>query len=146
MVARILKIGISNKTTTLSWTKMRPWEEYSRPRQTFFAKKIYLYLAKIFNGFQPCQKLNLRCLIMWNFWLYFKSTINTLKQRTWIILWCCCCCWFWIDVCSLWTIFESSRSEMFCKKTALKNFAKFTGKHLCNGPFFKVPGLSLQLS
>ena len=26
---------------------------------------------------------------------------------------------------------RSSRSEVFCEKSALKNFAKFTGKHLC---------------
>ena len=25
----------------------------------------------------------------------------------------------------------SSRPELFCKKGVLKNFAKFTGKHLC---------------
>ena len=27
--------------------------------------------------------------------------------------------------------FRSSRTEVFCKKDALRNFAKFTGKHLC---------------
>ena len=31
---------------------------------------------------------------------------------------------------------------VFCKKGALKNFAKFTGKHLCQSLFFdKVAGL-----
>ena len=29
-----------------------------------------------------------------------------------------------------------SRSEEFCKKGVLKNFAKFTGKHLCQSLFF----------
>ena len=34
------------------------------------------------------------------------------------------------------------RMEMFCKKAVLRNFAKFTGKHLCQGPLFnKVAGL-----
>ena len=28
-------------------------------------------------------------------------------------------------------IFRSSRPEVFCKKGVLRNFAKFTGKHLC---------------
>ena len=32
--------------------------------------------------------------------------------------------------------FSSSRPELFCKKGILKNFAKFTGKHLCQSPFF----------
>ena len=29
---------------------------------------------------------------------------------------------------------RSSRSEMFCKKSVLRNFAKFKGKHLCQSP------------
>ena len=35
-----------------------------------------------------------------------------------------------------------SRPEVFCKKGALKYFAKFTGKHLCQSLFYnKVAGL-----
>ena len=41
---------------------------------------------------------------------------------------------------------RSSQPEVFCKKGALKNFSKFTEKHLCQGLFFnKVAGLGLQL-
>ena len=29
-----------------------------------------------------------------------------------------------------------SRPEVFCKKGALRNFTKFTGKHLCQSLFF----------
>ena len=37
---------------------------------------------------------------------------------------------------------RSSRPEVFCKKV-LRNFAKFTGKHLCHSLFFnKVAGLN----
>ena len=37
---------------------------------------------------------------------------------------------------------RSSIPEMFCKKYVLKNFTKFTGKHLCQSLFFnKVAGL-----
>ena len=32
--------------------------------------------------------------------------------------------------------FRSSRPEVFCKKGVLRNFAKFTGKHLCHSLFF----------
>ena len=36
----------------------------------------------------------------------------------------------------------SSRLDVFCKKGVLKNFAKFTGKHLCHSLFLnKVAGL-----
>ena len=37
---------------------------------------------------------------------------------------------------------RSSRPEMFCKKGVPENFAKFTGKHLCQSLFFnKVASL-----
>ena len=37
---------------------------------------------------------------------------------------------------------RSSRPEVFCKKGVLRNFAKFTGKNLCQSLFFnKVAGL-----
>ena len=37
---------------------------------------------------------------------------------------------------------RSSRLEVFCKKGVLRNFTKFTGKHLCQSLFFnKVVGL-----
>ena len=32
--------------------------------------------------------------------------------------------------------YRSSRLEVFCKKGVLRNFAKFTGKHLCQSLFF----------
>ena len=38
--------------------------------------------------------------------------------------------------------YRSSRPEVFCKKGVLRNFTKFTGKHLCQSLFFnKVAGL-----
>ena len=40
--------------------------------------------------------------------------------------------------------FRSSRPKVFYKKGVLKNFTKFTGKHLCQRLFFnKVAGLRL---
>ena len=39
-------------------------------------------------------------------------------------------------------ISRSSRPGVFCKKAALKTYAKFTGKHLClESPFNKVAGI-----
>ena len=40
------------------------------------------------------------------------------------------------DVCKDPNDYRSSRSEVFCKKRVLKNFEKFTGKHLCQSLFF----------
>ena len=37
--------------------------------------------------------------------------------------------------------FRSSRPEVFCEKGVLRNFAKFTGKHVCESLFLnKVAG------
>ena len=36
-----------------------------------------------------------------------------------------------------WSVsFRSSHAEVFCEKRVLRNFAKFTGKHLCQSLFF----------
>ena len=41
---------------------------------------------------------------------------------------------------------RSSHPEVFWQKSVLKNFANFTGKHLCQGVFVnKYAGLSLNL-
>ena len=46
------------------------------------------------------------------------------------------------DVCKDPNDYRSSRSEVFWKNGVLKNFAKFTRKHLCQSLFFnKVAGL-----
>ena len=43
---------------------------------------------------------------------------------------------------SFFQVFRSSRLEVFCKKGAVRNFAKYTGKHLCQSLFFnKALGL-----
>ena len=40
------------------------------------------------------------------------------------------------------THIRSCRPKVFCKKDILRNFAKFTGKHLCQSLFFnKAAGL-----
>ena len=36
----------------------------------------------------------------------------------------------------LYFLYRSSRPDVFCKKGVLKNFAKFTGKNLCQSLFF----------
>ena len=42
--------------------------------------------------------------------------------------------------------YRSRRPKVFCKKGVLKNFAKFTGKHLCQSIFFnQVARSTLQL-
>ena len=60
----------------------------------------------------------------------FKSHLNS-KQGSLIFL-----------LSGSWSLVRSSHPEVFCNKGVLRNFAKFTGKHLCQNPFFnKVAGL-----
>ena len=40
----------------------------------------------------------------------------------------------------------SSRPEVFCKKGVLKNFTKFTGKHLCQSLIFIMLQAIIELS
>ena len=40
------------------------------------------------------------------------------------------------------TNLRSSRPKVYCKIVVLRNFAKFTGKHLCQSPFFKKETLA----
>ena len=44
---------------------------------------------------------------------------------------------FLVLVSTIDTFIWTSSPEMFCKKDVLRNFTKFTGKHLCQSLFFK---------
>ena len=49
--------------------------------------------------------------------------------------------WPWCYCLAFLLLFRSSFLEVFCKKGVFRNFAKFTGKHLCQSLFFnKVAG------
>ena len=65
-----------------------------------------------------------------------RAAINKallLKKKTFLIL------------LQLLLIYRSSRAEVFCKKGVLRNFEKFTGKHLCQGLFFNKVLLKKRL-
>ena len=65
--------------------------------------------------------------------------ITFLDFHTWLVLaWTC---WYEFTEKFMKTIkCRSSRPEVVCKKSVLRNIAKFTGKHLCQSLFFnKVP-------
>ena len=56
-------------------------------------------------------------------------------------------CKFAIEIWSDLKGFRSSHPEVFCKKGVLSNFAKFTGKHLCQSLFLnEVAGLRPRTS
>ena len=92
---------------------------------------------------------NFEALIVFNF-LITEATLSALTfQKVKILLnsfictlpGCSSNCVFVLSILSLFRS-RSSRPEVFGKKGALRNFAKFTGKHLCQSLFFnKVAGL-----
>ena len=45
-----------------------------------------------------------------------------------------------------WKINKKQPPEVFCKKSVLRNFAKFTGKHLCQSLYFKIEALAQVFS
>ena len=76
---------------------------------------------------QKKWKWNTKCHSMF---IPFKSHLNS-KQGSLIFL-----------LSGSWSLVRSSHPEVFCNKGVLRNFAKFTGKHLCQNLFFnKVAGL-----
>ena len=77
------------------------------------------------------------CLSWWDFLHRFFLWEWNLKRLILININIC-----WNDANSRYPFREVSRPEVFCKKGVLRNFTKFTGKHLCQSLFFnKVEAL-----
>ena len=75
-----------------------------------------------------------------------KSTAKTKKQKQ-LILTIICIIYllnkYWLAYLQTCSVVRSSQRRCFVSKGVLKNFVKFTGKHLCQSLFFfnKVAGL-----
>ena len=90
----------------------------------FFVK---ILLFKLKNLTSACFKLHYCTAKQTRWWNLSKLVINTLVGLI-LVIFC--------------TPYRSSHSEMFYKKGVLRNFAKSTGKHLCqNLCFNKVADL-----
>ena len=70
---------------------------------------------------------DLRYFIFFNLQYFQKDTVVSLRNTF---------CW----------ISRSSRPEVFCKKGVLRNFAKFTGKYLCQSLLIKKKTLAQMFS
>ena len=57
----------------------------------------------------------------------------------------CACLWCFKFKQSFSFSNRSTRPKVFCKKGVLKNFAKFTGKHMCQSLFFNKISLFFNL-
>ena len=88
--------------------------------------------------FQKVLKF-LLSLIFMIYWRLFFLTLNSLIVTILIIF------VHFIIQDSVKVRYRSSHPEVFCKKGVLRNFEKFTGKHLCQRLFFdKAGGLKLS--
>ena len=76
-------------------------------------------------------------------WLTYFNHFVRLAKSVKLIVWSKC---NWVVILDTNEISRSSHPEVFCKKDVLRNFAKFTGKHLCLSVFFnKIAGLRQHL-
>ena len=69
------------------------------------------------------------------------------KKQCYKQKWCRLCSWIklFLTILNLIRV-RSSRPEVFCEKGVLRNFAKFTGKNLCQSNFFKKETLAQVFS
>ena len=77
------------------------------------------------------------------FWLMYltASLGSAVRILQFIICIWTICKYVYTQMCENLLIPRSRRPEVFCKNGVLRNFAKFTGKHLCQSLFFnKVAG------
>ena len=68
-----------------------------------------------------------KCVVLHNYTDCIQKSVCT--KETWITK-------VGIMVFVFKVFYRSSRPEVFCKKVVLRNFTKFTGKHLCQRLFF----------
>ena len=92
-----------------------------------------MYVIKTYLG--GMKKVTVHCIV-YQICNYFNKNLH---QLTWIQF-------FYFDATALQKHFKrKSRLEVFCKKGALSDFVKFTGKHLYQSLFFnKVAGSEIS--
>ena len=80
--------------------------------------------------FKPCKWVLDYGKIEW--YCGFKSFLITVKQNGFVVL----KVFYHCQISSLFSLrCRSSHPEVFCRKGILRNFAEFTGKHLCQSLF-----------
>ena len=127
----------------------------------YFCRGIWVVLDSTKSGtLTKLGSLLKVCLLAWDidvFWIIIWGANSKQPGK----IWCCILVKIYIfswDIMAFFVVFpcflrkrrfyflscRSSRPEVFCKKGVLRNFTKFTGKHLRQSLFFsKVAGLRL---
>ena len=100
----------SEKKYIWNWSKM-----------VFFTFFINFFVETLIKSTNYCQTVPLDHLLLY----ILNSVCQASVLSLWVNLVILC-----LDYCQM-GIFRGIRPEVFCKKGVLRNFAKFTGKHLC---------------
>ena len=94
-------------------------------------------------SFQNLKKLPGKICLLYGFNLYvkYKIILKILRSFWMSFFYYTCRGNYFISKCIFGDTlirvkYRSSHPEVFCKKGVLRNFAKFTGKHLCQSFFF----------
>ena len=90
-------------------------------------------------GVQNRQNLRIRMVIFWLKLAPFAAQFTGSRSTVCLLL-----CRDFEKLKEKMPCYRSCRPQVFCIKGVLRNFIKFTGKHLCQSLFFnKVAGLTL---
>ena len=110
-------------------------------KNIFFILNTKTFSALFFQLVKTCcNKLLIQETLMLLFYIY-KESQSSLSNRVWktkckyIIFYRGTCRQFDKKTFFISAIYRSKRPGVFCKKDVLKNFAEFTGKHLCRNYF-----------
>ena len=112
-------------------------------KNIFFILNTKTFSALFFQLVKTCcNKLLIQETLMLLFYIY-KESQSSLSNRVWKAK--CKYIIFYRGTCRqvdkktffISAIYRSKRPGVFCKKDVLKNFAEFTGKHLCRNHFLK---------
>ena len=93
-----------------------------------------LHLQLIFKSSFPLELRLLRFSAA--FFFFFEKYINTVSFHLHLKLTLKSCFPLKLFPLKFSAAFRNSRPEVFCKKGVFRNFAKFTGNHLCQSLFF----------
>ena len=93
------------------------------------------------NFFYPSQIYGSKHYSLWKVWNNFTKSLHDYHVRSRISKYPIKNCHyenFWLDT----SEYRCSRPEVFCRKSVLKNFAKFKGELLCQSLLFKKVAVS----
>ena len=132
-----MSISVSDVMVCVTNYPVTPWLLFSRPciKRQFLLEYHSCQLICCSVSLFLFSRIDTRFWkhLISSFFIFLTSLYFFIMRSTELVNCFSPLTWFSLVVCST---SRSSRSDMFCKKGVLKNFPKFTGKHLYQSLFF----------